>query len=83
MDNSESFSKKWKDGEINFSITVEKVEGGYIITKEKYGNDSNGKNVSETKKSVSTVNPFENKNIGWTNEADDFKLKGITDPIIG
>lgn len=89
MDESMKISKEWKDGEITLSITVEKVDGGYIITKSKCGNDSGGKYISETKRSVSPKNPFDTSEDSygvddkWTDEADDFRLKGITKDYIG
>lgn len=57
-------NKEWrisetKDG-ITKTLSVDKVENGFIITKSKYGN-INDKYVDETKKYISTKNPLEKK----------------------
>lgn len=72
---SVSYIKKWTEGKMNYSITVEKVDGGFIISNEKYGNDENDKYISECKKSVSTVNPLDEEKI-------EFSLSNVDKPII-
>jgi hypothetical protein len=63
-----SFSKSWKEGNFDYTTRVEKVDGGYIISEEKYGyestDDKKEKYISECKKRVSTTNPLDENSDG-------------------
>ena len=56
-----SYRKSWEKNGLNHSIEVRKVEGGYIITKSRYGtpdDSEEGKYIDERSEEVSTTNPF-------------------------
>jgi hypothetical protein len=72
-----SYRKSWEKNGINNSIEVRKVEGGYIITKSRYGtpkDDENGEYIDERSEEVSTENPFKKEE-----ESDDDKMFGFID----
>lgn len=56
-DETVTFRKSWEEDGMNHSIEVKKVEGGYIIIEEEYG-DKDGKYVHEREERVSMTNPF-------------------------
>ena len=59
-DKGVTFRKSWEEKGVNYITSVEKVDGGYIITEEKYGTPEGEKEyLSECIKKVSTENPFE------------------------
>lgn len=63
----ESWRKSVKRNGITESIEVQEVENGFIIRKEKYGEDLNSKSpnkwINETKEYVSKVNPLAEEEI--------------------
>ncbi len=72
-----SYRKSWEKNGLNHSIEVRKVEGGYIITKSRYGTPSDsekGEYVDERSEEVSTTNPFNQEE-----ESDDQKMFGFID----
>lgn len=74
---SMSYRKSWEKNGINHSIEVRKVEGGYIITKSRYGkpkDDPEGEYVDERSEEVSTINPFKKEE-----ESEDDKMFGFVD----
>lgn len=72
-----SYRKSWEKNGVNHSIEVRKVEGGYIITKSKYGkpsDDPEADYIDMRSEEVSTTNPFDKKE-----DSDDEKMFGFID----
>lgn len=56
-----TISKEIRENGVTERITVEKVKGGYIVTKTKYGkpeDDENAEWVDQTERMVTTENPL-------------------------
>ena len=59
-----TYRKEWKEDGITYSKEVRQVEGGYIITENKWGKPSDSEDseyLDEFKEYVSTENPFKKK----------------------
>ena len=72
-----SYRKSWEKNGINHSIEVRKVEGGYIITKSRYGkaaDDESAEYIDERSEEVSTTNPFNKEE-----DSEDEKMFGFID----
>jgi len=70
---SVTYRKRWEDGKMHHSVTVEKVEGGYVVTKSKNGRESeDGEYIDKSEKKVTTENPFADKAKESTNLFDIF-----------
>jgi len=63
--NPEKKYRTWKKevtkDDMTECIRVEEVTNGFIITKEKYGTNSEGKYISKTIRAISFENPMEPK----------------------
>lgn len=64
-DQSVEYTKKWEDNGITHRLTVEEVEGGYIVIENRHGHrKSEGEDsqyIDETTKKVTTENPLKKK----------------------
>jgi hypothetical protein len=64
-DKTVEYNKRWEEDGITHRLTVEEVDGGYIVTENMYGRrKSAGEDspyIDETKKKVTTDNPLKKK----------------------